>query len=122
MAICVLRLFPAASSVRPVRLAVQHACARCELSAEDTQTATLLASEVMTNAVVHGHGMITFAVDCGGGSIAVAVTDEEEALPVRAEGAGLAEGGRGLQLLDALAGAWGSRGGRERKTVWFRVP
>jgi anti-sigma regulatory factor (Ser/Thr protein kinase) len=117
-----LRLWAVPESVASARREVQRACTGAALSDEATHIATLLTSEVVTNAVVHARGVITFVVDSDVRSVSVAVTDEEPEPPARREEEWLGEGGRGVRLLDALAGAWGSRRRNDGKTVWFRVP
>jgi anti-sigma regulatory factor (Ser/Thr protein kinase) len=94
------------------------------LSTEAVEAAELLVSELVTNCVRHAHTIITLAVDCNERSVAVAVGDDGEGMPVVREGVDYdSTGGRGLQLVDALAGDWGVRpradGG---KIVWFRLP
>lgn len=87
-------------------------------------TAELLVSELVTNAITHGTGMVRLAIDCADHTVSVSVSDDEPAPPqVRAEQP-LAVGGRGLRMVEALAGAWGVRphDGKPGKDVWFRLP
>jgi anti-sigma regulatory factor (Ser/Thr protein kinase) len=99
--------------------------------------AVLLTSELVTNAVVHGSGIITVAIERDDEAIAVAVGDYGDAQPVAALHSVLsdetaaeqttpdaqAEGGRGLHLVRALATCWGVRRSRDGvgKVVWFRL-
>jgi anti-sigma regulatory factor (Ser/Thr protein kinase) len=91
--------------------------------------AALLTSELVTNAVVHGSGVITVAIERDDDAIAVAVGDYGHDRPVATladTGTGVdlaAEGGRGLHLVRALATCWGVRPTRDGvgKVVWFRV-
>jgi serine/threonine-protein kinase RsbW len=84
----------------------------------------LAASEVVTNAVLHGDGMVTFAVSGQPGVVRVEVTDDGGAVPRprsdRTEGD---EGGRGLLIVDAVATRWGVSPRRPGpgKTVWFEM-
>ena len=85
------------------------------------ENATLLLSEVVTNAVRHARGgtiLITLALSRG--QIVAQVHDESASLPVRrSAGEG---GGWGLELIDQLSNRWGvdqHPGGG--KTVWFEV-
>ena len=84
-----------------------------------TDTATLLVSEVVTNAVVHARSPSTLCVEQTPKTVRVTVTDRGDGVARRAmAGAGIA-GGHGLALLDTLARRWGARrldGGHE---VWF---
>jgi anti-anti-sigma regulatory factor len=96
----------------------------CEANhiAGDFATAQVIASELVTNAVVHAGTPIDFSVRLGGSDLHVAVRDQS---PRPARIVGLmeesAEGGRGLVLVDALARAWGSMPGSGGKTVWASV-
>jgi anti-sigma regulatory factor (Ser/Thr protein kinase) len=88
-------------------------------------TVVLLASELASNAVSHAAGPIALSVDHGARVVRVEVADRSAHLPVpRAAGApepGLDEG-RGLLLLEALAGSWGAVPTAAGKRVWFEVP
>ncbi|MGW1764170.1 SpoIIE family protein phosphatase [Streptomyces sp. NPDC002073] len=85
----------------------------------------LAADELMTNALVHtdGGGEVTLRRTAEG-RIRVEVEDGSSALPRRREAGDWAVSGRGLQLIDGLADAWGvePRGGG--KCVWceFAAP
>jgi anti-sigma regulatory factor (Ser/Thr protein kinase) len=118
-----MRLQPTASAPATAREHVAKAC-RGRLSAEATDTARLLVSELVTNCVLHAHSMITLAVDCDDRQIAVAVGDDGESMPkVRDNVSDDDPHGRGLQLVDALAGDWGIQlRGDGGKIVWFRLP
>src|SRR3954462_14474771 len=118
-----MRLQPTASAPATARAHVTAAC-RGRLSAEATEAARLLVSELVTNCVLHAHSMITLAVDCDDIHIAVAVGDDGEGIPeVRDHVSDDDTHGRGLQLVDALAGEWGIRSQRDGgKIVWFRLP
>jgi len=106
--------------------------------------ATLLVSEVVTNAVLHGRGEVSLTLAVADGQLEVGVTDEDPTrLPVRrgpatSEGTVAtavrpalsaepdpspmwAEGGRGLRLLDTLADDWGVARPAGGKQVWFRL-
>jgi anti-sigma regulatory factor (Ser/Thr protein kinase) len=118
-----MRLQPTAAAPAAARAHVAAAC-RGRMSQEATEAARLLVSELVTNCVLHAHSMITLAVDCDDVSIAVAVGDDGEGMPqVRNHVSDDDTHGRGLQLVEALAGDWGiwprEDGG---KVVWFRLP
>ena len=84
-------------------------------------TAVLLTSELVTNAVRHGRPPYTLVVSVSDTEVEVGVEDAEDAVPTRRGEDQLAEGGRGLVLVDALAEAWGTRPRRPGKTTWFTV-
>jgi serine phosphatase RsbU (regulator of sigma subunit)/anti-sigma regulatory factor (Ser/Thr protein kinase) len=94
------------------------------LEASIAHTARLLASEIVTNSVVHGGSgeddWIGLDVALSPGAVRVEVTDHGPgfaAAPARPDPDDT--GGRGLYLVDALADRWGSADGGTR--VWFEV-
>jgi anti-sigma regulatory factor (Ser/Thr protein kinase) len=84
--------------------------------------ATLLVSELVTNAVKYGpeHEAIKLIVTSGGGRTRVTVHDLGLGpLPAMREQDDPAPGGHGLRLVDALADRWGVERGSTR--VWFEL-
>lgn len=94
-----------------------------DLPADLTATAALLVSELAANAVLHGAGPFEVSVVCGADlrSVRVEVIDAGAGQPAVQEPDQKAEHGRGLQLVDALADAWGIRRDSGTKTVWFEL-
>ncbi|MFK8910721.1 SpoIIE family protein phosphatase [Streptomyces sp. YS-3] len=94
-----------------------------EWECEDlTDTACLLASELLTNAVRHACDPLRLRVRCTRDELHIEVCDGSPVLP-QARSAGLEEeSGRGLALLDQLASAWGTLPTQEGKAVWFSLP
>jgi anti-sigma regulatory factor (Ser/Thr protein kinase) len=95
-------------------------------------TAILLASELVTNAVVHGTGNPLVSAAVAEGSLEVGVTDRDPYFPALAANDGAssqvdvstavpAMGGRGLVLVRALADEWGVAALSGGKQVWFRL-
>ncbi|MDX3226293.1 SpoIIE family protein phosphatase [Streptomyces sp. ME19-01-6] len=90
-----------------------------------SEEAELLASEVVTNALIHGDSDVDMHVRRYPERIRVEVRDSDPhpALPVSL---GLAEdeaeGGRGLVIVSAMASAWGNSPSGRGKTVWFELP
>lgn len=89
------------------------------------ETAILLASELVTNSVRHsdcrrrGQGITVAAIPLGSG-IRIEVTDiSGPTVPAFRTGGALAEGGRGLQLVLALAANWGYWCDGGLTTTWF---
>lgn len=83
---------------------------------------TLLSSELITNAVIHGPrlGMIAVRVRRAGGDCRVEVDDAGPDAPQPRGSDPPSTGGRGLVLIETLATRWGCHGrGTEGKTVWF---
>ncbi len=82
----------------------------------------LLASELVSNAVVHvGHPM-TVRISRRPDSIRVEVQDESQQLPSLETPDPTSEHGRGVLLIDVLATDWGAEVHPEDgKTVWFEL-
>lgn len=103
------------------RRAVAGACRDAGTGPECLDSAVLMTSEVVTNALLHGDGEVRLAVGADQVLVRVEVGDDEPGRPVlrRADGA---ESGRGMLLVDALASRWGVLDRKPGKTVWFEVP
>ena len=82
---------------------------------------TLLTSELITNAVRHAPPPLDVRCSRTDTAIRVEVSDSDPTLPRRARPDFDALSGRGLWLLDALAGAWGHYTAGTGKRVWFEV-
>ncbi|MCX4820155.1 ATP-binding protein [Streptomyces sp. NBC_01142] len=91
--------------------------------ADDTvETLELLAGEVISNAVVHTREGCQVTVSWDGARVRLEAEDTEGGLLPQWASADLnEESGRGLQLVDGLAQAWGSRPTTGGKAVWFEV-
>jgi len=75
----------------------------------DADVAVLLASDLVTNAIVHGDGRtITLAIRCAAGRLRVDVYDTSHALPVVLDAGASAATGPGLALVATLADEWGT--------------
>ena len=87
---------------------------------DEVETMTLLVSELVTNAVIHGRGRVHLTLTDSDGTIRVAVEDHGGGRPslVRA-GTGMHGGGWGLRLVDRLADEWGSVQDAGRTSVWM---
>jgi anti-sigma regulatory factor (Ser/Thr protein kinase) len=86
----------------------------------------LLASELVTNAVLYAQGRIVVRVhtDDGGGTIVRVEVEDESSAPVRERHVGVeATSGRGLSLVRQLASRWGvEQTDGDGKVVWFELP
>jgi anti-anti-sigma regulatory factor len=87
--------------------------------------AELVASELVTNAVMHARTQIGMTLRLAGDTLSVAVRDGDPRPMFRpvpgAFGAPADEHGRGLLLLDAMADAWGSTPTADGKVVWANI-
>uniref|UniRef100_A0AAU2K224 PAS domain S-box protein n=1 Tax=Streptomyces sp. NBC_00049 TaxID=2903617 RepID=A0AAU2K224_9ACTN len=86
------------------------------------ETACLLASELLSNAVRHGSGPVRLRLRQAGRELGVEVRDGSPVLPQARFAAPDAESGRGLLLVDSLASSWGTLPTAEGKAVWFSLP
>ena len=98
--------------------------AAAQLDEDVVESALLLASEVITNAVVHGDGMVQ--VDVGrveGPSLRVEVSDDGGGMPLIGAQRTDAESGRGMAMVELLSSRWGTdlAVGPLGKMVWFEV-
>ena len=88
------------------------------LDRDRLDTAVLLISELVTNAVLHGTGEIRLMIDVGNGDARFTVCDEGRGTPIVRPEPG-PDGGWGLRLVGELAARWGVREGRTQ--VWFEL-
>lgn len=86
------------------------------------ETATLLISEVVTNAVLHGGTQIFVSLDATANPIRVEVADANPGFSWLNERPGPdAEIGTGLGVIEVLSSAWGVRRAQVGKVVWFEL-
>jgi PAS domain S-box-containing protein len=99
--------------------------ARVQLQAWDLEplvdTAELLVSELVTNALRYGEGEIRLRLLLDR-TLVCEVWDAGLVQPRRRRARDTDEGGRGLQLVGLLSASWGSRRTPRGKTVWFELP
>lgn len=82
---------------------------------------TLLVSELASNAVRHADTPFSVTISCDGSLVRVEVSDGSPELPVPQVPPAEAITGRGLLIVDALAGRWGVESTPTGKTVWFEL-
>lgn len=101
------------------RRQIAHLCAA--LPSEAVKTAQLLTSELVTNAVTHGGDPVSMIVAYDDHVLRVDVRDSGPGVPQQARPAPMALNGRGLMIVAACAGAWGSEPLGGGKSVWFQL-
>ena len=79
-------------------------------------SALLVVSELVSNAVRHGGGALALVLELTAGRVTVSVTDGSTLVPRRRVDPG--EGGRGLLLIEMLVERWGVADHDGGKRVW----
>ncbi len=108
------------SSVGEARRFVRETCAD-ELGTDLVEDAVLLASELVTNAVIHAKSKARVRLSQSEGRLRVAVTDQGGGAPQLGCAEATDEAGRGLTMVSQLAASWGVTVGAVGKTVWFTL-
>ncbi len=88
---------------------------------DQVDTAVLLVSELVTNAVRHARGPCALQVTFDDGGVEFCVEDADPSVPVARVASGLDESGRGFLLVGAMADGWGVRPTPGGKATWFRL-
>ena len=91
------------------------------LTADHRDRALYVMNELVDNAVDHGGGLLGVAVSREGHDVKVSVLDGSTVPPTVRPHNPLAERGRGLQVVEALALSWGYLVHDFGKAVWARV-
>ncbi|MEU5996690.1 SpoIIE family protein phosphatase [Streptomyces sp. NPDC047197] len=95
-----------------------HAWSRDALS----ETAELLVSELVTNAVRHSRGRrVELRLVRSGATLICEVEDDDHTLPTLLSAGPGDEFGRGLRIVSVLAKEWGTSRTASGKTVWFEL-
>jgi anti-sigma regulatory factor (Ser/Thr protein kinase) len=116
------RLPPALASAASARHLVRDALQTAGIDHWSTvDTAMLLVSEVVTNAVVHAHTPVELHIAVRDQVLRVEARDGSTTPPRRPHIETGATSGRGLAMIDELATSWGSVVDADGKTVWFEL-
>lgn len=95
------------------------------IAGDVADSAVLLVSELVTNAILHGEPPVELRVAVPGGHLHVEVhdsdTDSVLHLPAMGEPSRERLGGRGLGLVAALSSRWGLHSDDSGKCVWFEI-
>ena len=91
------------------------------LTGDLADTAALLVSEIVTNAVLHARTDVLLRCTVEGSGVLVEVADGSTLLPRPREHDAEAVTGRGLELVELLADAHGVRRSGAGKSVWFTL-
>ncbi|MET9296501.1 SpoIIE family protein phosphatase [Streptomyces sp. NPDC003077] len=92
---------------------------------DQVDSAVLMVSEMVTNVLTHTDGdallVAEITGEMGSRRIHVDVADSSDELPHRRSPGEMASSGRGLVLLELLAGAWGVEPRGDGKSTWFEM-
>jgi hypothetical protein len=83
--------------------------------------ASLIVTELGTNAITHGREGFTVTINSHHGVVRIEVQDRTTTLPTRLPGTAGAVSGRGLVLVDAVAKRWGAAPTETGKIVWAEL-
>jgi anti-sigma regulatory factor (Ser/Thr protein kinase) len=107
------------SSARLARRLARGAMGGC--SEPLVETAELLITELISNAIRHASSPPVLRIDVDSGTVRIAVSDESTKTP-DVRHAGLEdEDGRGLLLVESLATSWGWTRTTGGKQIWFTL-
>jgi len=84
-------------------------------------TAVLLVSEVVTNAVLHARTEVLLTMARVGSGVRIEVSDGSTLPPALRWHSATSTTGRGLRMLDLLADSWSAESTSTGKTVWFTI-
>ena len=85
-------------------------------------TAMLLTTELVTNAVIHARSAVDIRVRVTTDRLRIEVADTGPGALMLRRVTTQDVAGRGLMLLDALSSAWGTSADERGKLVWFELP
>lgn len=116
----------------PAMVSVAREFVRDRLAAweatEHTDEAALVASELVTNAILHARTAFTLKVEAresppptGTSSVRIEVYDQNPRLPTVSPMSTEATSGRGLALVAEIATAWGMENRPDGKVVWAEI-
>ena len=117
----VLTVPPAADSVRRVRTLARAVLDGAGVARDTVETALLLLSELVTNAVLHARTDVEVRMSVSG-DVRMSVHDDGPGVPAHRAHPVDSMTGRGLQIVEMLADDFGVDATSDRgKTVWFAL-
>lgn len=121
----VVLLRPEAASAPVARALVRSLATTGGWGEDDVDTAELLVSELVANAVIHGRSDLRLTASTTAHRLLVEVEDGNERMPVLLPDDAAALSGRGLHLVQNASDEWGCRPveghGPAGKVVWFAL-
>lgn len=117
-----MALEPSAQTGSLARRELRQLLDTAHIDQDTSDTAVLLATELVTNAVEHGRGSAYLDAAVQDSAIRLEVSDSSTIAPrPNPEVGELDERGRGLLLIEALASRWGVLPRSDGKTVWCEL-
>jgi anti-sigma regulatory factor (Ser/Thr protein kinase) len=114
--------FPAMTRSVPVSRHLMADLLSDSLSEQELDVVLLVASELVTNAILHTADSFELTVRLLSGFVEIEVADSDRHTPTLRAPTPEMGSGRGLGIVEALAEAWGVKTHELGKAVWFRVP
>lgn len=117
-----IRLPASPPALAVVRAAVRDMAAHGHVDQEQTEVAVLLASEASSNVIRHtSAAVIDLTVGCLGDHLVIRVADDDPT-PITPQPLATDRlSGRGLLIIDKLAGRWGVNLRRHGKELWVET-
>lgn len=109
------------AATRSARAVVRELCSTADLNGDTVETAVLLVTELVSNAIEHGGGTAVLGADVDERRLRIDVADDDPQIPQVHRGEIDDERGRGLLLVDALSSRWGAAPKNPGKNVWFEL-
>ena len=116
-----LTLPPVLDSARRARRFVERALGDAGIDGDHAWTVTLVAHELVTNAVQHARTDLDLRISVDDDTVHVEVRDDNPRRPLLTPAPRYATSGRGLELVSSLAGEWGVVADDVSKVVWAVV-
>lgn len=109
-------------AVAQARSFVRDRCLDAGVAESVCDSAVLMVSELVTNAVEHARSHVELVVGVTPRAVRVEVADTNASLPAIQRADNGAVHGRGMAIVDSLASTWGVRPAGRGKAVWFELP
>jgi PAS domain S-box-containing protein len=110
------------TAVRVTRDRVRQALEEWSLADQLVDDVTLVVSELVTNAIIHGYPPVNLRLSETSRQLVLEVSDSAVVLPRRQRPTAEQDHGRGLQITSILAADWGARPTSLGKCVWCVFP
>ena len=105
-------------AVRSARNEIDQVCQDNGIELDVVEHVSLVASELVTNSVMHAASSVRVTLEKWQNSLRLVVEDENPAEPIVTDNDVEAEGGRGLHIVNELSQDWGFEATSDGKKVW----